>query len=243
MTNTSIPVDALYLPSRLSESRAAYLATKRVLDIGASLILLLLLLPLFVVVALLVKLDSPGPVLFTQARVGGKRHRRDDGTTDWGPAEFRLFKFRSMVADADPRPHEEHVRRYVAGELGSDDADGTATFKLTADDRITRVGRLLRRTSIDELPQLLNVLRGEMSLVGPRPVPLYEAARYEQGQLARFGVPGGMTGLWQVTGRGDVSFSHMISLDIAYVTRRTLGLDLKILLLTIPALLRGKGAA
>jgi lipopolysaccharide/colanic/teichoic acid biosynthesis glycosyltransferase len=243
MTIPSMPVEAVYVPSRRSESRAAYLVTKRLLDICASLILLLLFLPLFVVVALLVKLDSPGPVLFTQLRVGGRRRSTGHETTDWGPAEFRLFKFRSMVADADPRPHEEHVRRYVAGEVGSDGADGTATFKLTADDRITRVGRLLRRTSIDELPQLLNVLRGDMSLVGPRPVPVYEAAQYEHGQLARFSVPGGMTGLWQVKGRGDVSFAHMISLDIAYVTRRSLGLDMKILLLTIPALLRRKGAA
>lgn len=209
---------------------------KRAVDVALATALLLLLAPLMVLIALLIKLDSPGPALFVQQRVGARRRCRD-GRVTWEVHPFPFCKFRSMVADADPALHREYIRAFVRGA-----ADSSGEFKLAHDPRITRVGRLLRRTSLDELPQLVNVLKGEMSLVGPRPVPTYEVAEYQEWHYQRLAALPGITGIWQTRGRCQVPFAEMIRMDIDYVRRQSLWLDLKLLLLTIPAILSGRGA-
>jgi lipopolysaccharide/colanic/teichoic acid biosynthesis glycosyltransferase len=142
-----------------------------------------------------------------------------------------------MTQNADQSLHQTHIQAYVEERL-----DTTRIVKLTDDPRVTRVGRILRRTSLDELPQLLNVLKGDMSLVGPRPVPIYEAAAYADWHRERLAALPGITGLWQVDGRGRVSFTEMVRMDIAYVRNQSLLLDIKLLLSTIPAVLSGRGA-
>jgi lipopolysaccharide/colanic/teichoic acid biosynthesis glycosyltransferase len=217
----------------------AYHVAKRVLDVVGAAVLLMALAPLLVVVALLIKLDSPGPVVFVQRRVTVKAsllgRRRSRLRT------FRMVKFRTMRTDADPSLHEAHIRAFASGAL-AEDTSGRARFKLANDDRITRVGRYLRRTSLDELPQLFNVLLGEMSLVGPRPLPLYEVAQYGDEARERFLAVPGITGQWQVSGRCDLSFTEMVAIDVEYVRHRSLLTDLRILALTLPAVLSGRGA-
>jgi lipopolysaccharide/colanic/teichoic acid biosynthesis glycosyltransferase len=192
---------------------------KRALDVAAAALGLLVLLPLMLVVALLLCASSPGPPIFRQRRSG--RHGR----------EFSMWKFRTMVAGA------ERLRPALLAE--SRDADW---LDLARDPRVTGFGRLLRRTSLDELPQLVNVLLGNMSLVGPRPLPLEEQARVPEWAAARSSVRPGITGLWQVQGRASVSFAEMLRLDCAYVDDASLGADLRILARTIPAVLTAKGA-
>jgi lipopolysaccharide/colanic/teichoic acid biosynthesis glycosyltransferase len=212
--------------------------------VGAGLCLIVLS-PLLAVCVALIKIESNGPAIFVQVRAGCRRSRRvpDGGRTRaaWELRSFRFFKLRSMINDADPSIHEAHVRDFVAGQPTNRGTPG-ARFKLVADQRVTRVGKVLRRTSLDELPQLVNVLRGDMSLVGPRPVPMYEVALYDDHHFARFRAKPGITGLWQVNGRCDVSFEEMMQLDLRYVEHQSLLLDLKILMKTVPAVLRGRGA-
>ncbi len=196
------------------------LLMKRVLDAVASAAALTLLSPLLLLVALAIKLDSRGPVLFRQTRVGR------DGQT------FTLYKFRSMLQDAEQQLDQLWEMNEASGPL----------FKIRDDPRITRTGRLLRRTSIDELPQLINVLKGEMSLVGPRPPLPSEVEKYEEWHLRRMEAAPGLTGLWQVSGRSEIPFDEMVMLDIYYIENWSLGLDLSILLRTIPAVLSGGGA-
>ena len=203
------------------EQRACDFAC-RALDLVATLVLLVLLLPLLLVIALAIKLDSPGPVLFRQHRVG--RGRR----------QFFVAKFRTMRHGAD---HDVH-RDYMLALIES----GTPAPKLAGDARVTRVGSFLRRTSLDELPQLWNVLRGEMSLVGPRPPIPYEVERYPAHWFERFQVKPGVTGLWQVSGRSEVSLEEMIALDVDYVRRRSVLLNAWILLRTVPAVITMRGA-
>lgn len=195
---------------------------KRLLDLLAAVALLVLCSPLFALVALAIKLDSPGPVFFIQERMGYNKRR------------FWLFKFRTMVVDAEARMQEiEHLN----------EKEGPI-FKIKNDPRITRLGRFLRKTSIDELPQLLNVLLGDMSLVGPRPLSMRDALGLDAAwQKRRFSVKPGITCLWQVSGRSNLSFKEWMLLDLEYIDRWSLGLDLRILLRTIPAVLTGKGAA
>ena len=220
--------------------RELYFLCKRLIDVVLTTLLLLLLSPLMVVIAVAIALDSPGPVFFVQERVGVSR-RSEEGRTFWESRNFPFYKFRSMVAGADQSLHTEHVRAFVEGRV--DAADGaSAKFKLAHDPRVTRVGRILRRTSLDELPQLFNVLKGEMSLVGPRPVPPYEVAQYRESDTDRLMALPGITGLWQVGGRGEVPFPEMIRMDREYVRNQTVWLDLKILIATIPAVLSGRGA-
>lgn len=219
-----------------------YHQMKRVLDLSITLLGLLFLLPVFLLIALAIKLDSDGPVFFIQERMGARR-RNVNGKVVWEKRPFNIYKFRSMVYHADETPHIEHIKAYVAGDLDLPDEDGLPKFKLANDSRITRVGRWIRKTSLDELPQLLNVLRGEMSLVGPRPVPLYEVALYQEEHYQRLNALPGLTGLWQVTGRADVSFKEMMRLDLEYLSTRSTLLDLRILLMTIPAALFSKGAS
>ncbi len=202
-------------------------AAIRLLDLIGALVLLIVLSPLLVLVALTVRFDSPGSPIYRQRRVG--RHLEP----------FSVAKFRTMRVGAGAGAHRRHVEKMIAaGEQG-----GRPMSKLEEDDRVTRVGSLLRRASIDELPQLWNVLRGEMSLVGPRPPIEYEVDRYPPEAFRRFAVRPGITGLWQVRGRSLLSFRQMIELDTEYVERRSLPLNLKILLLTLPTVIHGKGAA
>jgi exopolysaccharide biosynthesis polyprenyl glycosylphosphotransferase len=201
---------------------------KHGIDAVAALAGCTLTLPIFVVFAAAIRLTSSGPV-FYRARAVGK-----------GGRFFRMYKFRTMVTGASKEVHREFVARMIRGELT---ADGSGrTLKITNDPRVTPVGRLLRRTSLDELPQLLNVLRGEMSLVGPRPCLPYEYELYKDWHKKRTSVRPGITGLWQVVGRSEVSFEDMILLDLYYIYNRSLELDLNILLETVFVVLRKKGA-
>jgi exopolysaccharide biosynthesis polyprenyl glycosylphosphotransferase len=197
------------------------LGLKVLLDILGSSALLVVLLPLFAVVALLIRIDSPGPAFFYQERVGLNKRR------------FRLVKFRTMFDGANQQQQQlEHLN----------EADGPV-FKIRSDPRVTRLGKLLRRYSIDELPQLFNVLKQDMSLVGPRPLPVRDVERIDkQGHKRRFSVKPGITCLWQVNGRSDVSFDHWVRLDLEYIDSWSLGLDMRILLKTIPAVVKGSGA-
>jgi lipopolysaccharide/colanic/teichoic acid biosynthesis glycosyltransferase len=224
----------------VDEDRELYFLCKRLIDLVLTVPLLVVLLPLMVLIAVAIVLDTPGPVLFVQERVGVRR-RSGGGRTFWETRKFNFYKFRSMVAGADQSLHAEYVRAFVEGRV--DAADGaSAKFKLAHDPRVTRVGRILRRTSLDELPQLFNVLKGEMSLVGPRPVPLYEVAQYRESDTERLLAFPGITGLWQVAGRGEVTFPEMMRMDREYVRNQTVWLDLKILIATIPAVLLCRGA-
>jgi lipopolysaccharide/colanic/teichoic acid biosynthesis glycosyltransferase len=215
-------------------------ACKRALDIGLSGILLLLMAPLFVAIAAAIKLDSRGPVFFAQERAGSRRFTRA-GLAWWEPRVFRCHKFRSMRHYADDAVHRSFISEFVNG-AGNPEASDVQLSKLSADERVTRVGSFLRRWSLDELPQLFDVLRGDMSLVGPRPVPLYEVSEYDPWHYERLAAKPGITGTWQVYGRGRVTFADMMRMDISYVRRHSLAADLRLLLLTLPAVLLGKGA-
>jgi lipopolysaccharide/colanic/teichoic acid biosynthesis glycosyltransferase len=210
-----------------------YLATKRLTDIVGSAIGLLIAAPLFLAIALMIKLTSKGPVFFRQQRIGhlGK--------------PFVFLKFRSMYLNNDPKIHLDYIRQLISGtaERQSSNGNGHGVYKLTADPRVTRVGAFLRRTSLDELPQLINVLRGEMSLVGPRPPIPYEVDTYQTWHRRRvLEAKPGITGLWQVSGRSRVGFDEMVRLDVRYAMQRSFWLDLKILLLTPRAVILGDGA-
>ncbi len=193
---------------------------KRAIDVFISLVGLILLFPLFLLLALLIRLDSPGPVFFTQIRVGK------------GENLFACYKFRSMCKGADLE--KERL-------LDLNEADGPI-FKIRDDPRITRVGRILRRTSLDELPQLFNVLMGHMSIVGPRPAPPSEVQRYQPWHRRRLEVAPGMTGLWQVSGRSQLSFDEMVLLDLYYIENWSPVLDVQIMLRTFPKMITGEGA-
>jgi lipopolysaccharide/colanic/teichoic acid biosynthesis glycosyltransferase len=210
------PVD-VYAPGRAA--RGAVGAVKLAVDVTAAALLVLLLAPVLVAIAIAVKADG-GPVFFLQTRVGR------------GGREFRMVKFRSMVVDAERRRAELVEVNEGAGPL----------FKMRRDPRITRIGGVLRRFSIDELPQLFNVLAGTMSLIGPRPPLPTEAAHYTDAERRRLAVRPGMTGLWQVSGRSDLSWDESIALDLAYVDRWTLGMEAKIVTGTARAVLGGRGA-
>jgi lipopolysaccharide/colanic/teichoic acid biosynthesis glycosyltransferase len=227
---------------REDQRQRRYFACKRALDIVLTLMILLLLWPLMVLIAVLIKLDSSGPVFFVQERVGARRRWRADDM-GWDVCAFPCYKFRSMFYGADQSLHKAYTEAFVEGraaKMGEDAAGGL--FKLVNDPRVTRVGRILRKSSMDELPQLLNVLKGEMSLVGPRPVPTYEVAQYNPQQWERVTVWPGLTGLWQVYGRCQVTFDDMVRMDLEYIRRQSLWLDVKILTLTLPAIFSGKGA-
>jgi len=208
-------------------------ALKRLIDVFGSLLLLALLSPVFLIIAAAIKLTSRGPVLFRQKRVG------EHGTP------FTFFKFRSMYVNNDSSEHREYVRQLIEGRADKKPANGNGAgvFKLTNDPRITPVGKCLRRSSLDELPQLINVLRGEMSLVGPRPPVPYEVEAYATWHRRRLlEAKPGITGLWQVYGRSRVEFDDMVRLDLRYARDCSPLLDLKILLQTPKAVIGGDGA-
>jgi lipopolysaccharide/colanic/teichoic acid biosynthesis glycosyltransferase len=217
-------------PSALTvESRATAFAC-RALDVIVASLLIVLLLPLLLAISLAIRLETPGNPVFRQRRVG--RGRRT----------FTLNKFRSMYRDAGHDTHRTFVLRLITAN-GSDEASTKPFFKMSADRRITVVGRFLRKSSLDELPQLWNVLIGDMSLVGPRPPIEYEVEHYPAHWFARFAVKPGMTGLWQVSGRSELTLEEMIRLDVEYARNRSLWLNVKILFRTIPAVLFARGAA
>lgn len=217
--------------AQIAEQARAVNILRRGFDLFFSLVLILLFSPLLIGVALAVRLDSRGPALFRQRRVGH------------GEREFTLYKFRSMRVDADPRGHQEYVTALIKGESAGQENGRESLYKLAVDNRITPVGRWIRRWSLDELPQLFNVVKGDMTLVGPRPAIPYEVSEYPNWYRERFSVKPGLTGYWQVSGRNERTYEEMVRLDIEYAERRSLGLDLLILLKTPWVVLSRKGAA
>ena len=214
MPDLRVNVPVLELPR-------GYRLAKRALDVTVASIALVLLAPVMFLIALAIKLDSPGPVLFRQVRIGR------------GGKPFWFIKFRSMVKNA------EQMKRDL---MMHNEVKGGPVFKMRNDPRITRVGRFLRRYSLDELPQLIHVLHGEMSLVGPRPPLPSEVANYGEWEMRRLSVTPGLTCLWQISGRSDIGFREWVELDHIYIDTMSFWTDLKILLFTIPAVLTGKGA-
>ncbi len=204
---------------------------KRSTDILASLAVLGLGFPFFLAIALLIKLTSKGPVFFKQERIG------ENG------GGFALFKFRTMRIDCDDSLHREFTRNFIQGRQPepSLDAGKNRVYKITDDPRITAVGGFLRKTSLDELPQFINILRGEMTIVGPRPPLPYEYECYDEWHKLRLKVRPGLTGLWQVSGRSTVTFHEMVMMDIYYIENWSMLLDLKIMLKTVPVMLAGTG--
>ncbi len=231
---TTVADTSLY-PDLQSGDSKKYLpqAIKRVIDILGSGVLLLFLSPLLAAIALAIKLTSKGPVLFRQERLG------QFGTP------FKCLKFRTMNENNDPKIHREYIQRFIAGQAGSENAEPgkPVVYKLTNDPRVTTIGSFLRKTSLDEFPQFWNVLRGEMSLVGPRPPVPYEFEAYDIWHRRRvLELKPGVTGLWQVSGRSRMCFDDMVRLDLRYSQSWSLWLDLRILIATPRAVLGGEGA-
>jgi lipopolysaccharide/colanic/teichoic acid biosynthesis glycosyltransferase len=233
-TGSNIPANPTFYPDLFHQQRAKKvpLLLKRAMDILVSISAIALLSPVFSLIALIVKLTSKGPVLFKQERLGllGK--------------SFTFLKFRSMTVNNDPKIHREFMKRLISGTHDrTPDSASRAVYKMTDDPRITRVGRFLRRTSLDELPQFFNVLKGDMSLVGPRPPLAYEYKEYDMWHRRRvLEIKPGITGLWQVHGRSRVRFDDMVRLDLQYARGWSLWLDIQILLKTPAAVVFGDGA-
>jgi lipopolysaccharide/colanic/teichoic acid biosynthesis glycosyltransferase len=209
--------------------RRVYLALKRAMDLAIALGGILFLGPMMLIIALLIRLDSPGPALFSQTRVGQ------------GGRPFRLFKFRSMKEKVDDSSHRAFMQAFVKGDIHKAPS-GRIIFKPFDESQITRLGGFLRQSSLDELPQLLNVLKGEMSIVGPRPNVLWEVEAYEDWHMERLAVLPGITGLAQIHGRSGLDFDTIVKYDIEYVRNQSLKLDVQILLSTWLPVMNGKGA-
>src|SRR5271154_756636 len=230
--NSGRPSDAALYPdlSTRDSERRPLLGIKRVMDIAGSSLALIFCAPVFVAITIAIKVSSKGPVLFRQQRVG--QHGQC----------FTFLKFRSMYCNNDASAHKEYVKKLIAGQATREPSNGNGdgVYKLTSDKRITRVGKFLRRTSLDELPQFVNVLKGDMSLVGPRPAIPYEVAAYQTWHRRRvLEVKPGITGLWQVNGRNRIKFDEMVRLDLQYAKSWSPWLDFKILFRTPLAVLRG----
>jgi lipopolysaccharide/colanic/teichoic acid biosynthesis glycosyltransferase len=227
-------IDLTLYPDQRSASEAKLWSRiiKRVVDVVGSIYALVLFSPVFLVIAIAIRVTSRGPILFRQRRVGR-----------YG-SSFTFLKFRSMYVASDDQVHQAYVKDFISGkQTGNSAAEDNAVFKMTADPRVTSVGRWLRRSSLDELPQLVNVLKGEMSLVGPRPPVPYEVASYQSWHRLRLiAVKPGITGLWQVRGRSRVKFNDMVRLDLMYARTWSIWLDIEILLKTPGAVLSGHGA-
>jgi lipopolysaccharide/colanic/teichoic acid biosynthesis glycosyltransferase len=226
------PVDPIVGQGRLGRERQTHrVGAKRVFDVAASLTLLTILSPLFLVIAALVKLKSPGPVFFRQERVGQMMK------------PFMMLKFRTMRVNADHAIHHHFVSSFIKSGAHTLESGTTGLFKIANDPRVTAIGRFLRRTSLDELPQLWNVVRGDMSLVGPRPPLQYEVEQYQSWHRRRvLEAKPGLTGLWQVSGRSRTTFDEMVRLDLRYARSSSVWTDVKILLATPRAVISGKGA-
>ena len=233
--NPGRPSNPTLYPDLLSSNKrtGSLLRIKQLMDIIGSALILILCTPLLLIIAVAIKASSRGPVLFRQQRVG-----------QYGRC-FTFLKFRSMRTDNDHSVHKEYATKLIAGQVEHKSFNGSdkGLYKLTGDTRVTRLGKFLRRTSLDELPQLVNVLKGDMSLVGPRPAIPYELAAYQTWHRRRvLEVKPGITGLWQVTGRSSVKFDEMVRLDLRYATSWSPWLDIKILMRTPRAVIGGAGA-
>jgi lipopolysaccharide/colanic/teichoic acid biosynthesis glycosyltransferase len=215
---------------RVFPYRKEYQIAKRVMDVALCLLALPLALPLMAICALAILLDSPGPALFIQKRIGK------------GGRPFRMYKFRTMQHNLDDRSHRGFMKAFVNGQIGEDENNGATIYKPLQASQITRVGRILRKTSLDELPQFINVLKGEMSLVGPRPNVSWEVEEYRGWHNERLEVSPGITGLAQVQGRSGINFDSIVKYDIEYIEKRSLALDLKILWWTLSSVFLGTGA-
>jgi lipopolysaccharide/colanic/teichoic acid biosynthesis glycosyltransferase len=226
------PADPVFEELRESQGHPAIRdAAKRILDVVGSVWLLVILLPLLALITVLVKLTSSGPIFFRQDRIGASGK------------PFTMLKFRTMRVDADHELHRQFVTEFIKSGAAASPAGDSGLFKIVNDPRVTFVGRLLRKTSLDELPQLLNVLRGDMSLVGPRPPLSYEVEQYKRWHYRRvLEAKPGITGLWQVAGRSRTNFDDMVRLDLQYVQNQSAWTDIKILLATPRAVISGKGA-
>jgi len=207
-----------------------YLRIKRILDVTLTVLALIPAGLVMLVTAIAIWIDTPGPVIFRQKRVGINGR------------EFSLYKFRSMHHNVATGVHEEATARFIRGDV-LNSADATMPYKLGDDSRITRVGKIIRKASIDELPQLWNVLKGDMSLVGPRPPVPYEVDIYSPHDLLRLAGKPGLTGTWQVYGRGRVTFQEMVEQDISYLETQSLLYDFKLMILTLPVMITGRGGA
>jgi lipopolysaccharide/colanic/teichoic acid biosynthesis glycosyltransferase len=235
-------------PTRVSRpqstTRRRYFLAKRAVDVIGASVLLVLVSLLLVAIPVAIKLDSRGPALFRQQRIRG---RQIDGGSEWALEPFHLYKFRTMVANADPSLHQRYIEAYIArdeaalAQLRPGRGNGDS-YRPLRDPRVTRVGAVLRKLSLDELPQLWNVLRGDMSLVGPRPPLQYEVAMYGERDRQRLTTPQGITGLAQVRGRCSIGFDDLIRCDLEYVASQSIWLDLKVLALTLPLVLSRRGA-
>ncbi|HEX4207426.1 MAG TPA: sugar transferase [Ktedonobacteraceae bacterium] len=218
-------------PTRTIRINEDYLRIKRIIDIAFTLLVAPIVLLVGILIALCIKLDSHGPVFFHQRRIG------QDGSA------FEMLKFRSMYMNSEQSAHKEIIARYMQGEKLNVDTSDSMTYKVINDPRITRIGRFIRKTSLDELPQFWNVLRGEMTLVGPRPPLPYEVDLYgPYEQLRLIGKPG-LTGPWQVYGRSRVTFQNMVEMDIEYLENQSLWQDLKLIILTVPVMIFARGGA
>jgi diguanylate cyclase (GGDEF)-like protein len=228
----------------IPKKKRAYFSYKRWIDVVLSFLILAIASPLLLLIALAIKLDSPGRVLFRQRRAGVKR-RTDDDSTEWDLSTFCMYKFRTMRHKCTAGLHQRYMKSLINGDKAEvaslRDSDKSEVYKMVDDPRITRVGRILRKMALDELPQLWNVLKGDMSLVGPRPPIAYEMAEYEPRHWKRMETPPGCTGLWQVSGWSRLGFEEMVDIDLRYIEKQSLGLDLSILLRTIPTILLAKG--
>lgn len=227
-----------------------YYILKRCLDVIIASVGLILLSPILLLLSVIIRIDSPGSPIFTQQRVGVRR--RDNGpSVSWETYLFTCYKFRTMYQNCDQSRHQQFVTAFIHNDEatmrtlgmggGSDRSD--PRFKLSGDPRVTRIGKYLRKYSLDELPQLWNVLTGDMSMVGPRPAIDYEVAEYCDWHRRRLEAKPGLTGLWQVEKRGAVDFDEMVRMDIDYINNQSLWLDLKLMLLTVFVVIGGKGGA
>ena len=227
----AVSAPRLFIPADTTRYCGNQGRLKRVFDVVLAGLALTIVSPLFLAISVLIKRGSPGPVLFVQERLG----------RDGRP--FRFYKFRSMVHNSDDAIHRQFTAMFINGDEGGCAASnsGEKVFKLKRDPRITPIGALLRRTSLDELPQLLNIIKGDMSLVGPRPPIAYEIENYQPWHMERLKAVPGLTGLWQISGRSSVSFDEMVRLDIRYINEWSFWNDLGIIARTVPVVIRGTG--
>lgn len=241
---TVIP-ERMNLYSLLRHPESRYLVFKRLLDVSLVLLSLIPLAPIFILLAVLIRLDSKGPAIYKQERVGAQLGFLR-GSPCWIRKRFTMYKFRTMKNDAKATIHYEFVRAYITNDSSLSEIQAmrkaNAIYKLVNDPRVTRVGHFLRKISLDELPQLWNVLLGDMSLVGPRPPLPYEVEMYKPQHHQRLEALPGITGLWQIKGRSSTTFEEMVALDLEYIQKQCLWLDLKIMFGTLPAVLSRKGA-